>query len=131
MKTTRSTSWYLGLASFTLLVCASLYFFYFRGYVDVLSGDSSSFLVELARRQMRVHPEADLLVLGNSTAAEGFLVNYFNAHAPGHTALNLGIPSGNVLLFDRMTAMAVREGIRPRSIVLMLDRKSTRLNSSH
>lgn len=69
---------------------------------------------------MRVHPDTDVLVLGNSTAAEGFLVNYFNAHAPGHTALNLGIPSGNVLLFDRMTTMAVREGIRPRSIVLML-----------
>ncbi|MEQ1885672.1 MAG: hypothetical protein ABL967_11475 [Bryobacteraceae bacterium] len=113
-------SWCLGFASFLALLGASLYLFYFRGYVSILSGDSSSFLIELARTQAGNHRDADVLVLGNSTAAEGFLVNYFNAHAPGHTALNLGVPSGNVILFDRMTAMAVQEGIRPRSIVLML-----------
>ncbi|MEQ1947128.1 MAG: hypothetical protein ABL995_08055 [Bryobacteraceae bacterium] len=113
-------SWFLGLASFLALLGASLYLFYFRGYVSILSGDSSSFLIELARTQARNHTDADVLVLGNSTAAEGFLVNYFNSHAPGHTALNLGVPSGNVFLFDRMTAMAVREGVRPKSIVLML-----------
>ena len=103
---TRSASWYIGLASFIALLCAIVYLFYFRGYVAILSGDSSSFLIELARTQARVHPDADVVVLGNSTAAEGFLVNYFNARAPGHMALNLGIPSGNVYLFDRMVTMA-------------------------
>ena len=117
---TRASSCYIGFALFTALLGAVVYLFYFRGYVSVLSGDSSSFLIELARTQARVHPDADVLVLGNSAAGEGFLANYFNARAPGHVALNFGIPGGSVYLFDRMAAMAAEEGVRPRSIVLIL-----------
>jgi len=116
----RGISWYVGLALFASLFGAVVYLFYFRGYVSVLSGDSSSFLIELARTQARIHSDADVLVLGNSTASEGFLANFFNARAPGHTALNLGIPSGNVYLFDRMVTVAADEGVRPRFIALML-----------
>lgn len=116
----RGISWYLGLALFALFLGVVIDLFYFRGYVSILSGDSSSFLVEVDRAQARVHPDADVVVLGNSTAAEGFLANFFNARAPGHIALNLGIPSGGVYLFDRMVAMAADQGVHPRFIFLVL-----------
>jgi hypothetical protein len=116
----RGIAWYAGLAVLLSAVGSIAYFFYFRGYVRYLSDQSSSFTVELSRIQARMHPDAKVLVLGNSTAAEGFLPNYFNQRAQGNLALNLGIPGGYVYTFDRMLAMAAREGVRPKAVILML-----------
>ena len=109
-----------GYTAFLALLVAGAVLFYFGGFRELLSDQSSSFAVELALTQSRAHREASLVVLGNSTAAEDFHVNRFNARSPGQAAVDLGVPSGHLYLFDRILSAGMREGLRPRVVVLML-----------
>jgi len=110
---------YAGFALFLSTVAGVAFLFYFGGFNSLLSNQSASLPVELGRTQSRAHPDASIVVLGNSTAAEDFLAQWFNARSPNDKALNLGVPSGHLYLFERMLAMAMRQGVRPRKIILM------------
>src|SRR3954452_4356480 len=99
----------LGLTLFTAALAGAAGLFYFGGYRALLSNRSASLQVELARAQSRAHPDASVVVLGNSTAAEGFLPQWFNTHSGGPKALNLGIASGSMFLFERILLMSMRE----------------------
>ena len=90
------------------------------GYAYLLSGDSASFTVEWVLAQARIHPEASVVVLGNSTAAEGFRPNWFKSHGSGAVALDLGVPSGWIYLWQRMLEAADQRGVHPRAVVVML-----------
>jgi len=116
----RGTSWYVGLVLFVAALASLAGLFYFGGFTRLLSDQSSSFQVELGRTQSRAHRDATVVVLGNSTAAEGFRANFFHTRSAGVVALNLAVPSGHIYLFERMLAIAQREGVRPRTVVLML-----------
>jgi hypothetical protein len=116
----RKASWALGLTLFVAAVAGAAVLFYFGGYRALLSNDSASLQVELARTQSRAHRDASVVVLGNSTAAEGFLPQWFNTHAGGAKALNLGIASGSMFLFERILLMSMREGVRPQKIILIV-----------
>jgi hypothetical protein len=116
----RGLWWYAGLALLIATAALAAFVFYFGGYANLLSNDSASFTVEWSLAQARVHPEASVVVLGNSTAAEGFRPNWFNSHASGAVALNLGVPSGWIFLWQRMLETAMNEGVHPRSVVIML-----------
>ncbi len=118
--TPRRFSWYLGAAILIATAALAIFVFYLGGYSYLLSGDSASFTVEWVLAQARVHPEASLLVLGNSTAAEGFRPNYFRSHASGAVALDLGVPSGWIFLWQRMLETALATGMHPRAVVVML-----------
>lgn len=109
-----------GYVLFAALVSAGAVLFYFGGFTELLSDQSSSFAVELALTQSRVHRDAAVVLLGNSTAAEDFHANRFNARSPGRTAVDLGVPGGQLYLFDRMLAASMEQGLRPRTVVLML-----------
>ena len=110
---------YAGFALFLSAVAGIAFLFYFGGFNSLLSNQSASLPVEVGRAQSRAHPDASIVVLGNSTAAEDFLAQWFNARSPDEKALNLGVPSGHLYLFERMLALAMRQGVRPRKIVLM------------
>ncbi|MSV35568.1 MAG: hypothetical protein EXQ47_08230 [Bryobacterales bacterium] len=108
----------LGVGTFWGIAAVTVWLFYFDGFTLLLSNASASLPVEVARAQSRVHPDSTIAVLGNSTAAEDFRAEWFNTHTQGARALNLGIPSGHVYLFERMLALAMREGVQPRKIIL-------------
>src|SRR5579863_808741 len=110
---------YAGSALFLSAVAGIAFLFYFGGFNSLLSNQSASLPVELGRAQSRAHPDASIVVLGNSTAAEDFLAQWFNARSPEEKALNLGVPSGHLFLFERMLALAMRQGVRPRKIILI------------
>jgi hypothetical protein len=106
------------LLSAILLCLAAL--FYFGGYSRWLSNQSSSLSVEIALVQSRAHRNASVVVLGNSTAAEDFRANSFNARSPGKIALDLGVPGGHMFLFERLLQASMREGVRPRTLILIV-----------
>lgn len=110
--------WLAGLAAFCGFSAASVWLFYFGGFTLLLSNQSASLPVEVARARSRAQRDAAIVVLGNSTAAEDFRAEWFNRHSQGVRALNLGIPGGHVYLFERMLSLAMREGVRPRKIIL-------------
>jgi hypothetical protein len=104
---------YAGSALFLSAVAGIAFLFYFGGFNSLLSSQSASLPVELGRAQSRAHPDASIVVLGNSTAAEDFLAQWFNARSPDEKALNLGVASGHLYLFERMLALAMHQGVRP------------------
>jgi len=116
----RGAAWYAGYALFAVLAAGVAVLFYFGGYTHLLSNESSSLSVEIALAQSRAHRDASIVVLGNSTAAEDFHANSFNAHSPGRRALNLGVPAGHMYLFERLLQASIREGVHPRAIVLIV-----------
>lgn len=86
---------------------------------SLLSIESGSAQVLFRERACDLHPDASVLVLGNSLAGEGFLVNRFNQNAEGRFALNLAVPSAHWFLLEQMAVMANDKGLRPRTILLM------------
>jgi hypothetical protein len=112
--------WYAGLAALIATAALAIFVFYLGGYAYLLSGDSASFTVEWVLAQARIHPEASVVVLGNSTAAEGFRPNWFKSHGSGAVALDLGVPSGWIYLWQRMLEAAESSGVHPRAVVVML-----------
>jgi hypothetical protein len=119
-KVSRGRWWYAGAAALSATAVSAAFLFYFGGFEYLLSGDSASFSVELALAQARAHPEANVVVLGNSTAAEGFRPNWFKSHASGAVALDLGVPGGWIYLWQRMLDSAMSAGVHPRAVVVML-----------
>ena len=119
-KTSRGWWFYAGVTALIATAAAAAFVFYFGGYSYLLSGDSASFTVEWSLAQARVHPDASVVVLGNSTAAEGFRPNWFKSHGSGAVALNLGVPSGWIYLWQRMLEAAMNGGVHPRAVVVML-----------
>ena len=67
-----------------------------------------------------MHRDATIVVLGNSTAAEDFLAQSFRTHSPGVIALNLGVPAAHFYFYERILDVSMREGIRPKKIILIL-----------
>src|ERR1700680_2739665 len=116
----RGAAWYAGYALFLGLVSGVAVLFYFGGYTHLLSNESSSLSVEIGLTQSRAHRDASVVVLGNSTAAEDFHGNSFNAHSPGKPALNLGVPGGHMYLFERILQASIREGVHPRTVILIV-----------
>ena len=119
-ETSRGGWWYTGLALLSATAALAAFIFYFGGYSYLLSSDSASFTVEWVLAEARVHPEAKVVVLGNSTAAEGFRPNWFRSHGTGDVALNLGVPSGWIYLYQRLFETVLDTGVRPKSAVVML-----------
>jgi hypothetical protein len=109
-----------GYALFSTLVAGLAVLFYFGGYRHLLSNQSSSLSVEICLVQSHAHRNASVVVLGNSTAAEDFRANSFNARSPGNLALNLGVPGGHMYLFERILQASIREGVRPRKLILIV-----------
>jgi hypothetical protein len=118
--TSRGFAWYAGVVALVATAALAAFVFYFGGYSYLLSGDSASFTVEWSLAQARVHPDASVVVLGNSTAAEGFRPNWFESHGSGAVAVNLGVPSGWIFLWQRMLETTLKTGMHPRSVVVML-----------
>lgn len=116
----RGRWWYAGAAALIATAAGAAFLFYFGGFEYLLSGDSASFSVELVLAQARAHPEASVVVLGNSTAAEGFRPNWFKSHASGAVALDLGVPGGWIYLWQRLLETAIGADVHPRAVVVML-----------
>ena len=110
--------WLAGIAVFWGMAAVSVWLFYFGGFTLLLSNESASLPVEVGRILSRAHSDATIVVLGNSTAGEDFHAEWFNRHSQNERALNLAVPSGHVYLFERMLSLALREGVRPRKIIL-------------
>lgn len=108
-----------GYTVLALLLAAGAGLFYFGGFTYFLSNQSSSLSVVLALTQSRAHHEAGIVVLGNSTAAEDFHANRFNAESRGNLALNLGVPSAHIYFYGRILAAGMEQGLRPRKVVLI------------
>jgi hypothetical protein len=119
-RTSRGGWWYGGVALLLATAALAAFIFYFHGYSYLLSGDSASFTVEWVLAEIHVHPEAKVVVLGNSTAAEGFRPNWFRSQGSGDVALNLGVPSGWIFLYQRLFETALNMGVHPKSAVVML-----------
>ena len=113
-------SWYIGYLLLLLLLAAFAALFYFDGFTYLLSNSSSSFNVEVCRTEIRLHRNANVLVIGNSTAAEDFRTTLFNSQAKDRQAINLGIPGGHFFLFEKMMKMSRAMGVRPHAAVLIL-----------
>ena len=111
---------YTGYTLLALLLIAGAALFYFGDFNYLLSDRSSSFSVELALTQSRAHHDATIVVLGNSTAAEDFHANRFNARSSSARALNLGIPAGHFYLYERLLSAARERGVRPRIVILIV-----------
>jgi hypothetical protein len=118
--TPRGAAWYAGYTLFLGLILGVAVLFYFGGYTHLLSNESSSLSVEVALTQSRAHRDASVVVLGNSTAAEDFHANSFSANSRGKLALNLGVPGGHTYLFERILQASIREGVHPRTVILIV-----------
>src|ERR1700730_629410 len=118
--TPRGAAWYAGYALFLAVVLGVAVLFYFGGYTHLLSNESSSLSVEISLTQSRAHRDASIVVLGNSTAAEDFHANWFNARSPDRLALNLGVPGGHMYLFERIRQASMSEGVHPRTVLLIV-----------
>jgi hypothetical protein len=111
----------LGWIVFACLLSTIVYLFYFHGYRRWIANSSFSSTVELVRRKIFVSQNARTLVLGNSAAAEGFPASVYNKQAGESTpAVNLGIPSGHMFLYDKVLDMALDHGLHPTSVVLIV-----------
>ncbi len=110
--------WLSGIVTFLSIAAATVWLFYFGGFASLLSPESASLKVEANRRFSRAHRDATILVLGNSTAGEGFRTEWFNRHSPKEQALNLAMPSGHIYMIERMLSLAMQEGLRPRKIIV-------------
>ena len=110
--------WCFGVAAFVGIAAATVWLFYFGGFASLLSRESASLPVEAERRLSRAHRDATIIVLGNSTAGEGFRTEWFNRHSPKERALNLAVPSGHIYMMERMLSLAMQEGLRPRKIIV-------------
>ncbi len=118
MAKRHAPGWTLNLA--LLAAClAGVAWFWGPAATGLISIESGSAQVLFRKRLCELHPNANVLVFGNSLAGEGFLVNAFNANARRHFALNLGVPSAHWFLIDRMAAMAREQGLRPDAIILL------------
>ena len=109
-NSSRGWWWYAGVAALIATAALAAFVFYFGGYSYLLSDQSASFTVEWTLAEARVHPEASVIVVGNSTAAEGFRPNWFKSHGSGAVGLNLGVPSGWIYLWQRMFETALDIG---------------------
>ena len=114
----RHAFWFLGVATFLGIAVPTVWLFYFGGFASLLSRESASLPVEALRRLSLAHRDATIIVLGNSTAGEGFRTEWFNRHSPKERALNLAVPSGHIYTIERMLALAIQEGLRPREIIV-------------
>jgi len=111
---------WLGWAVFGLLFSTMIYLFYLRGYRHLLVDESSSFAIELTMRILDANKDAQLLVLGNSTVAEGFRASSYNKAAGPRTSLNLGIGSAHFYVFEKIVALALARGFKPHAVLLVL-----------
>lgn len=111
----------LGWVTFLSLLGSIGYLFYLGGYRPLIANSSSSSSVELVRRKLEVSRDARTIVIGNSAAAEGFRASFYN-NVPGASgpAVNLGVPSAHMFLFEKVVAMALERGMRPEVVVLVL-----------
>ena len=114
----RGVAWFGGWAVLAAFLATMVWLFYCGGFTALLSSESASLPVEVGRARSRAQRNASVIVLGNSTAGEDFRAEWFNQHSPEASAINLGVPSGHVYLFERMLSLALREGVRPRRIIL-------------
>ena len=123
----RLTGWLV----FVALLSVVGYFFYFQGYRKWIANSSSSSTVELVRRKILVSSNARTLVLGNSAAAEGFPASAYNKQPGSSTpALNLGIPSGHMFLYEKVLSMALEAGLKPAAVVLIVTPDILNLSAS-
>ncbi|HUS12726.1 MAG TPA: hypothetical protein VMZ30_19810 [Pyrinomonadaceae bacterium] len=111
---------WLGWAVFAALFSMVTYLFYLGGYRRLLVDESSSFAIELTMRILDANKDAKLLVLGNSTVAEGFRASSYNKVAGPRTSLNLGIGSAHFYLFEKIVDLALARGFRPHAVLLVL-----------
>ena len=110
----------IGWAMFGVLFSAIVYLFYFGGYRRLLVDESASFAIELTMRILDAKRDAKLLVVGNSTVAEGFRASSYNKATAPDTSLNLGVGSAHFFLYEKLVALALERGIRPQAVLLVL-----------
>lgn len=110
----------LGVSVLALLLTVLVYLFYFGGYRHLLVDESASFAVELTMRILDANRDARLLVVGNSTVAEGFRASTFNKASAPRTSLNLGVGSAHFFVFEKLATLALQRGIKPDAILLVL-----------
>lgn len=110
-----------GWLVFSSLLLGIVYLFYFTGYRVLIANNSSSSTVELVRRKMLVSPHARTLAIGSSVVAEGFPASaYSKLSGDSVPALNLGIPSGQMFLYEKILNMALADGLHPQAVILMV-----------
>ncbi len=120
---------WLGWVVFISLAGGIAYLFYFSGYRPLIANSSSSSTVELIRRKLAVSRDARTIVLGNSAAAEGFRASVYNSvPSASGPALNLGVPSAHMFLFEKILDMALDRGLQPEAVVIVLTPEALNLS---
>ncbi len=109
-----------GWISFVSVLAFFIMLFYFGLYKYLLAGNSASFVLEDLRHVAMGHRDATLVVLGDSTAAEGFRPNRFNREAIGEKAVNLGVPGGWLFTFHKSHRLAKKYMPGVKKVVLFL-----------
>ncbi len=130
-RVTRGRAQWLGYGIFFVLLASCAYLFYLGGYRRLLVDESASFAVELTMRIIDANRDARLLVVGNSTVAEGFRASTYNDLAPEARALNLGIGSAHFYLYEKIVALSLQRGMQPRAVLLMLTPESLSLRPGY
>lgn len=113
-----------GWVAFTSLLAVVTFLFYLGGYRHLLVDESASFAVELTMRILEANRDARLLVIGNSTVAEGFRASSYNQAAGARTSLNLGVGSAHFFVYEKLAALALDRGFKPKGILVVLTPES-------
>jgi|GEM_PF-2192544 len=95
-------------------------FFYAGFYKYLLAADSTSLTLENTLHVAKAHQEANIIVLGDSTAAEEFRPNVFNQITTRGKAINLGMPGTWFYSHYWMQELIKQENRKVDTVILIL-----------
>jgi hypothetical protein len=94
--------------------------FYLGFYKYLLTDDSSSLTLENTIHVAKSHPEANIIVLGDSTAAVEFRTNLFNSKIINSKAINLGMPGSWFYSHNLMQSLIKKNNKKVDTVILIL-----------
>jgi len=114
---------YLNLIQWTIFITSLLiviFIFYLGFYKYILTDDSSSLTLENTIHVAKSHPEANIIVMGDSTAAVEFRTNLFNSIILKGKAINLGMPGSWFYSHDLMQSSVRKNNKKIDTAILIL-----------
>lgn len=114
---------YFNIIQWTVFIAFLLFIFftfYLGFYKYILTDDSSSLTLENTIHVAKSHPEANIIVLGDSTAAVEFRTNLFNSKIKNGKAINLGMPGSWFYSHNLMQSLIKKNNKKVDTVILIL-----------
>ena len=105
---------------FIFLILTILFLFYLGFYKYFLTDDSSSLTLENTLHIAKFHQEANIIILGDSTAAVELRPNLFNSIIKNGKAINLGMPGSWFYSHSLIQSLIKKNNKNVDTVILIL-----------